>query len=124
MPENPIIGKARCPYCGVISPIRREKGGTGRMYMTCAPISGGCYYLHKAPPKLLGNVEKFQCYVGPWKGDTLDNVSEDNVSEKDVPNVSEKPDTLPNVSKEDTPNVSGNKGDDKKGGGFGVPQFI
>lgn len=111
MPENPIIGKGRCPYCGVISPIRREKGGTGRMYMTCAPISGGCYHLHKAPPKLLGNVSKFQGYVGPWEDDTLD-----NVSENDTHNVPEKPDTLDNVSDD--------KGEDKKGGIFGVPQFI
>lgn len=115
--ENPIIGKGRCHYCGVISPIRREKGGTGRMYMTCAPISGGCYHLHKAPPKLLGHVSKFQGYVGPWD-DTPD------VSKDDTPDVSEKPDTLDNVSKEDTPNVSNEDNDNKKGGIFGVPQFI
>lgn len=114
MPDNPIIGKGRCHYCGVISPIRREKGGTGRMYMTCAPISGGCYHLHKAPPKLLGDVLKFQGYVGPWKDDTGDTLS--NVSEKGAPNVPEKPDTLDNVSDD--------KGEDKKGGIFGVPQFI
>ena len=128
MPENPIVGKGQCPYCKMKWPIRREKGGSGRLYMTCPPNAGGCYYVQKAPPKLQ-SVEKFTDYVGPW--DTLANVSE-GATHKGAQQVADSPNTLANVSGEEThkeaqqaPEAASSPDtlSDRKGA-FRVPQFI